>query len=83
MVVPGLANAVLVQHLVLGTLLLRLWACQATVVRLAGWLVGWLAGWLVGWLVLAAWLVGWLVGKLVSRLDVGWFVFVNRARSTL
>ena len=70
MMAPGLANAVLAQHFVLGvlaylfihfgsllkkllflglTLLLRLWACQATVVRLVGWLAGWLAGWLVSW----------------------------------
>ena len=34
--------------LVLGTLILRLWACQATVVRLVGWLVGWLDGWRIG-----------------------------------
>ena len=48
MVVPGLANVVLVQHLVLGTVPLRLWACQAMVVRLVGWLVGWLVGSLDG-----------------------------------
>ena len=32
-------------------------ACQATVVRLVGWLGGWLVGWLDGWLV--GWLVSW------------------------
>ena len=65
MVGPGLAKAVLMQHLLVGTVLLRLWACQATVVRLVGWLVGWLAGWLAGWLTvvrLVGWRVGWLVG---------------------
>ena len=58
-------GGLLEKHLFLGrTLLLRLWACQATVVRLAGWLVGWLDGWLVGWLV--GWMVGWMDGCLVS-----------------
>ena len=82
MVGPGLAKAVLMQHLLVGTVLLRLWACQATVVRLVGWLacwlvgclVRWMAGWLVGWLVggLVGWLIGWLVGRLVSCSLVGW-----------